>query len=747
MYLPADRTSAIPDVTTSFLLKGNSKDGVGGWSSLIGVVTAICGNILISFALNTQRYAHLRLSRDQEAEDQEKRRAKKRKATNRGYGTQEQIAELRADQNAAPERNGYTLERPEESAETQPLIPKLDSKQAPDSLAETEEEDCNDEENAKSKSYLKSPIWWVGITLMVLGETGNFLAYGFAPASIVSPLGVVALISNCIIAPLLLGEKFRWRDGLGVLIAIGGCVVVVLSASDSNPKLSPDKIWRLVTTWEFETYLGITISLIIVLMAASNKYGHKSILIDLGLVGLFGGYTALSTKGVASLLTYTIWRVVTFPITYLLLAVLIFTAVMQIKYVNRALQNFNSTMVIPTQFVLFTLSVIIGSAILYRDFEREQTEDAIKFVSGCALTFFGVWCITSGRKSNEQDDDDDQGEDDEDAIGLIDEERTMPDVREINGDSTNRQASFAAGSTTGSLSRRYSLPRYHEHTLAAGSLSRTEIRTSDMDAAAESTPSVPLDFDAKPLTDELADVPKGISSAVHTADAAPLYDTASKDSHKKPPMHATTSEPVVPRTPNFSSSLRPTTPMSRTPSTPMGPGATSQARDSPERNAQLLNPNSARKLISRQSFVGLMPGPLTSPLSGSLAAIVADEVRRGLDKSPLGSLKRRKTPSAGQRPSDLNKPGAGSTLKRHSIASGSVDFDSEEAAQLRQATGSPPDGRVRSLSATVSEAVGSGSSQRQKMLGAQEQRRQRSHESAVEEVSASQELDPAHRPR
>ncbi|KAF1822989.1 DUF803-domain-containing protein, partial [Dissoconium aciculare CBS 342.82] len=245
--------------------------------------------------------------------------------------------------------------------------------------------------------YLKSPIWWLGISLMIVGEAGNFLAYGFAPASIVSPLGVVALISNCLIAPLLLGEVFRWRDGLGVLIAIAGCVVVVLSASESNPKLSPDAIWHLVSRWEFETYVGVTVFMIVVLAFCSNKYGDRTLLIDLGLVGLFGAYTALSTKGVASLLALDIWRVVTYPITYLLVAVLVFTAVMQIKYVNRALQHFNATMVIPTQFVLFTISVIVGSAVLYRDFETKKTDDAIKFVAGCALTFSGVWCITSGR--------------------------------------------------------------------------------------------------------------------------------------------------------------------------------------------------------------------------------------------------------------------------------------------------------------------------------------------------------------
>lgn len=123
---------------------------------------------------------------------------------------------------------------------------------------------------------------------MTTGEAGNFLAYGFAPASIVSPLGVVALISNCIIAPFMLKEPFRKRDALGVIIAVGGAVTVVLSASDNNPKLGPDEIWDLIRRWEFETYLGITCAVIAALMVASNRFGDKNILIDLGLVGLFG---------------------------------------------------------------------------------------------------------------------------------------------------------------------------------------------------------------------------------------------------------------------------------------------------------------------------------------------------------------------------------------------------------------------------------------------------------------------------
>lgn len=54
---------------------------------------------------------------------------------------------------------------------------------------------------------------------------------------------------------------------------------------------------------------------------------------------------------------------------------------------------------------MFTLCVIVGSAVLYRDFERTTAEQAAKFVGGCLLTFFGVFLITSGRAQSHEDDD------------------------------------------------------------------------------------------------------------------------------------------------------------------------------------------------------------------------------------------------------------------------------------------------------------------------------------------------------
>ncbi|KAG5988065.1 hypothetical protein E4U43_004844 [Claviceps pusilla] len=410
----ATRLSAVTSASASLPTKSHTLADPGEvleeWSSLIGIVTAIVGNVLIAIALNVQRYAHTRLHKERRRIRQRARALTRSSQSNRNSGSYGTISAITNGHGASAGVGVQDVGKfsvicdsaPDgtRDREADPLSGSIQS------VPESDDDDMNANEEKATSNYLKSPYWWLGQVLISLGEMGNFLAYGFAPASIVSPLGVVALISNCIIAPVMFHERFRARDFWGVAIAVAGVVTVVFSAKQEETKLEPHDVWDAITTMAFEIYLGVTVFLIIVLMWASGRYGRRTILIDLGLVGLFGGYTALATKGVSSMLSSTLWRAFTTPVTYILIFILLITAVMQIRYVNKALQRFDSTQVIPIQFVLFTLCVILGSAVLYRDFEKTTPTQAAYFVGGCLLTFFGVFLITSGRQQKEQDDED-----------------------------------------------------------------------------------------------------------------------------------------------------------------------------------------------------------------------------------------------------------------------------------------------------------------------------------------------------
>ncbi|KAJ2905953.1 putative magnesium transporter NIPA7 [Zalerion maritima] len=388
---------------------GDDNDDGGGselqnWSSLIGIVTAIVGNTFIALALNVQRYAHVRLQKRRLwAKERAKQALARIQNGTSGYGTMNNT-------NGSSDPNDEQLPLYSSDLESRPDADPDTSHEA-DPLSQSIQSDYS-AASKDSTTYLKDPYWWTGQVLITVGETGNFLAYGFAPASIVSPLGVVTLVANCVFAPMMFHERFRARDFWGVIIAVFGVVTVVLSANQKETKLGPHEVWDAITTLAFELYVAISCCLIACLMWLSPRYGNRTILIDLGLVGLFGAYTALSTKGVSSMLSSTLFGAFATPVTYALIFVLLVTAIMQIRYLNKALQRFDSTQVIPIQFVLFTLSVILGSAVLYRDFEQTTAEQALKFVGGCLLTFFGVFLITSGRPP--ADDDDERLSDDED---------------------------------------------------------------------------------------------------------------------------------------------------------------------------------------------------------------------------------------------------------------------------------------------------------------------------------------------
>lgn len=207
------------------------EDEAKRWSSFIGIIVAISGNVLISLALNVQKYAHIRLRREKTQRERLLRRQRKEQAWKRalaGMGSSGQ-----------PDRGQGGMVGGEMEGNG---IGQLDGDETPE---DEDPENTNERSNLivggdsekGDQMYLHSPWWWLGLVLMTVGECGNFLAYGFAPASIVSPLGVVALISNCIIAPFMLKEPFRGRDFVGVVVSIAGAVIVVMSSAAEEVKV------------------------------------------------------------------------------------------------------------------------------------------------------------------------------------------------------------------------------------------------------------------------------------------------------------------------------------------------------------------------------------------------------------------------------------------------------------------------------------------------------------------------------
>lgn len=49
-------------------------------------------------------------------------------------------------------------------------------------------------------AYHKIPVWWLGMLFNAVGEVGNLVAYGYAEATVVTPIGlflVFFLFNSC----------------------------------------------------------------------------------------------------------------------------------------------------------------------------------------------------------------------------------------------------------------------------------------------------------------------------------------------------------------------------------------------------------------------------------------------------------------------------------------------------------------------------------------------------------------------
>ncbi|KAE8222542.1 hypothetical protein CF326_g8358, partial [Tilletia indica] len=56
-------------------------------------------------------------------------------------------------------------------------------------------------------NYLKSPLWWTGMIIMILGEVANFAAYMFAPAILVTPMGALSVVICAVLSHFILKES------------------------------------------------------------------------------------------------------------------------------------------------------------------------------------------------------------------------------------------------------------------------------------------------------------------------------------------------------------------------------------------------------------------------------------------------------------------------------------------------------------------------------------------------------------
>ncbi|KDP24901.1 hypothetical protein JCGZ_24279 [Jatropha curcas] len=250
-------------------------------------------------------------------------------------------------------------------------------------------------------SYLLEPLWWLGMFTMIVGEVANFIAYAFAPAVLVTPLGALSIIVSAVLAQFILNEKLHKLGILGCIMCIAGSIIIVIHAPQEHPITSVQEIWNMATQPAFLLYVASVIVLVFILVFHfSPQCGHSNVLVFTGICSLMGSLSVMSVKavGMALKLTFEGNNQLIYPETWLFMFVVATCVITQMNYLNKALDTFNTAVVSPIYYVMFTSLTILASVIMFKDWDDQSMGNIVSEICGFVVVLSGTVLLQTTRE-------------------------------------------------------------------------------------------------------------------------------------------------------------------------------------------------------------------------------------------------------------------------------------------------------------------------------------------------------------
>ncbi|KAJ0456763.1 putative magnesium transporter NIPA [Helianthus annuus] len=246
-------------------------------------------------------------------------------------------------------------------------------------------------------SYLKEPWWWAGMMSMIIGEVANFAAYAYAPAILVTPLGALSMIIRyAVLAHYCLDERLHIFGVVGCALCVVGSTTIVLHAPQETQVKSVKEIWFFATEPGFLVYACIVLVVVGVLIYRYVPlYGGTHLVVYVGICSLMGSLTVMCVKavGIAMKLSFSGSNQFVYFQTWFFTVLLFGFILTQLNYLNKALDTFNTAVISPVYYVMFTSLTILASMIMFKNWDSQNASQIISELSGFVTIFSGTFLL------------------------------------------------------------------------------------------------------------------------------------------------------------------------------------------------------------------------------------------------------------------------------------------------------------------------------------------------------------------
>lgn len=206
---------------------------------------------------------------------------------------------------------------------------------------------------------------------MVFGEIGNFAAYAFAPAILVTPLGALSVLvgyarlfffaseirgrmltrgDRSVLGAYFLNERLGILGKIGCSTCLIGSVIIVLHAPPDKDIETIDEMLHYAIQPGFLIYcIIVSVCSIILIYRVAPQYGRKNPLVYISICSFVGSVSIMAIKafGIAVKLTLGGNNQFTHPSTYVFAIIVAVCIMTQMNYFNKALATFSTNLCVP----------------------------------------------------------------------------------------------------------------------------------------------------------------------------------------------------------------------------------------------------------------------------------------------------------------------------------------------------------------------------------------------------------------